>query len=542
MAKPKKRDAGLKKLSSAQFDVAQFFSNSLESKYKALDKVVPYKDFFLEAFQVLEPSTRYKHNWHIDYLCDILDKEARRVAAGEPKEKDYVINMMFRSLKSYIFTIIFNAWVWSFAPWLRFATASYAHSLSIEHSNKTRTLIKSQFYQSNFRDVFEIIKSQDSKEYFGNNMGGERKAVSVGGQFTGSGGNFLIIDDPVKPPSKNTIGFKESDIIDSNSWYSGTAYSRLNDPEVDLRIILMQRVHNNDLSGYVLASENGHKYEHICIPGEMKDNLKPVWLKKYYLPDLKTGRLLFFRDRFSSEKLEEYKGELKDNYHGQVNQKPTSEKGGKWKEDMFYMIDDKDIPDSNFSIELTGWDLATTLKTEGSSSAFVKGLVKNNCLYITDTGYDWLEYPDLVRWIKQVGGTAYIENKSSGLQAVPHLKSENFPAEDYNNNNMDKFAHTKTATFHAKDMTIFIAKSIWDKLLFDQVNGICEFPNSTKDDVNDAFNILICTASEFIVKNLQGSSESINSTLEKIMESAEEEIDDYGFNGSKDSGLWNYSL
>jgi len=544
MAKPKKQQTRIGAgYSLAENDVTSFFSKSIRAKHEATQNVPDYKDFFPEAFSVLEPNTRYRHNWHVDYFCDLLQSEADRIARGLPKTHDYVINMMFRSLKSYIFTIIFNGWAWAKYPYLRFASASYAHDLSIEHANKTRQLIKSDWYKSHFGDVFQIDASQDSKAYFSNSMGGERKAVSVGGQFTGSGGNFLIIDDPVKPPDKNALGFKEADIITTNSWYSGTAFSRLNNPEVDIRIILMQRVHNNDLSGYVLSSDNKDKYMHICVPGKLSKDLKPEYLKKFYLPDNKTGDLLFFKERFSSDVLQVFRNELGDNYHGQVQQTPTSETGAKWKEEFFSIIDEDLMPEKKFwEAHINGWDLATTLKNEGSSSAYAKGFIYQNALYITDSDYRWLEYPELIEWIKETKGVHYIENKSSGLQAVPTLNSEGVEAISVDNKNMDKIAHTKSATHKAKRMKIFISSKIYDKLLFDRINGICEFPNSVKDDVNDAFCILIDEAYKMI-GNFDDDlvqDDSFGSAVYGVHGYASET--DFDSNGLENDDLWNVSI
>jgi len=506
--------------------IGEFFNTYSTRQYRAVDNVPSYSDFFVEAFSVLEPNTRYRHNWHVDYLCDdICQKETDRIARGDPKDNDYVINMMFRSLKSYIFTIAWNAWAWAKYPYISFATGSYAKDLAQEHSSKTRRLIKSEWYQSNFGESYEILRSQDTKTYFANDMGGERKAISVGGQFTGSGSNILVIDDGVKPPQENQVSIKEGDLITANNWWDKTAYSRVNNPEVDLRVMLQQRVATNDLSGHILTGDNKDEYEHVCIPGELTKDLKPDYLKKFYMPDKNTGTKLFFRDRFSSKELKKYENSLQGNYAGQVNQSPTSEKGGKWSEMMFIKIKRSQIP-THFSIVLNTWDLATSKKEIDSASAFVRGGVSSNSLYITDTDYRWVEYPEIIRWISGMNGTHYVENKSSGLNAVPDLQEKMVDANLYENKNKDKEAHTKEATYKASRMNIYIAEDIWDKLLFDDKQGICHYPRSPKDDVNDAFCIHINTAASFMVLDID-----IQSTGGMRMKELE------GANNMQDSGM-----
>lgn len=482
--------------------IGEFFNTYSTRQYRAVENVPDFKDFFVEAFSALEPNTRYKHNWHVDYLCDICQKETDRIARGESKDKDYIINMMFRSLKSYIFTITWNAWAWAKYPYISFATGSYAKELAQEHSSKTRRLIRSEWYQSNFGETYNILKTQDTKTYFANDMGGERKAVSVGGQFTGSGANILVIDDPVKPPMQNQVSIQDTDLHTANHWWDKTAYSRVNNPDVDMRVVMMQRVATNDLSGHILTGDNKDEYEYICIPGELTKDLKPDYLKKFYMPDPQSGKKLFFRDRFSSKELKKYENSLGENYHGQVNQTPTSEKGSKWSDMMFIPIDRSDLP-THFSIVLNGWDLATSTKEIDSASATVRGGISNNNLYVTDTDYQWLEYPPVIRWISGINGTHYIENKSSGLNAVPSLQENAVDANLYENKNKDKMAHTKEATYNASRMNIYIVRDIWDKLLHDDRQGICNFPRTPKDDVNDAFCILINTAATFMVLDIE---------------------------------------
>ena len=85
-------------------------------------------EFLHDAVRILEPQTQWDFNWHIYELCQIAQLEVERIAAGRPKEKDIIINVPPRTMKSYIFSICLNAWAWTHSPHLKFMTLSYSSS------------------------------------------------------------------------------------------------------------------------------------------------------------------------------------------------------------------------------------------------------------------------------------------------------------------------------------------------------------------------------------------------------------------------------
>lgn len=490
--------------------MADHASKQVGKKHRVKSKVPDYKDFFVPAFNVLEPGTKLQMNWHIPYLCDELQKEIERIARREEKEHDLIINIMPRSLKSYIVTILLNAWTWAKYPELKFVTTSYASSLSVEHSGKTRKLIKSDWYQDNFGEAFDLDKSQDAKSYFANTKGGERKASSVGGQLTGSGGNILVFDDPVKPPSKDEITVNINEIKAANNWHDDTAFNRINDPKVDLRLYVMQRLHNKDMTGYLLEEKEHQDYKHICIPGELNDYVKPESVKKFYMPDDVYGdSKLFFKDRFSKKILLQYEESMGISYSGQVDQNPSSEEGGTWKLEYFTPIKRKDLPPRKGK-QGTGWDLATskTAKKKNSSSAYVYGFRWQNALYVTQCGWFFKEFPDVVTEIKKGSPPHWIENKSAGKDAVPQLKKDGVDAKEHKNKNRDKFQMAAFGANRAKRLKVYVVQDIWDKLLEGDAQGITQFPSASWDDLHDAFCIWIENISDGMI-----SSEDIDEML-----------------------------
>jgi len=208
-----------------------------------------FYEFFKQAWHVVEPSIELSTNWHHKYLCDILQKEAERIIANKPKTKDIVINIPFRSTKSLLVTVMFPVWAWIKNPKFRFITASYSAELSIEHATRSRDVINSEWFKDRWGEVFHIKKDQNLKARYENNFLGVRRATSVGGTVTGQGGDFLLVDDPVSPQHAASEVEREN----ANEWYRTTFYSRLNNPLTGIRIVIMQRIHDNDLSGFLLS-------------------------------------------------------------------------------------------------------------------------------------------------------------------------------------------------------------------------------------------------------------------------------------------------
>ena len=115
-----------------------------------------FYEFFKMAWHIVEPSIKLSTNWHHKYLCDILQEEAERMSANQPKTKDIIINIPFRSTKSLLVTVMFPVWCWIKNPKFRFITASYSAELSIEHSTRSRDIINSKWFVDRWGDKFHI--------------------------------------------------------------------------------------------------------------------------------------------------------------------------------------------------------------------------------------------------------------------------------------------------------------------------------------------------------------------------------------------------
>jgi predicted phage terminase large subunit-like protein len=429
-----------------------------------------YRDFLRYALAVLDPEDKITWNWHIDYLCDVLQAEVERIVGKRTKQHDIVVNIQPRSLKSKITTVCLNAWVWTKYPHLKFLTASYSGDLAIEHAVDTRRLIQSDWYQAKWGNVFALSSDQNVKSRFTNDKGGSRRATSVGGTLTGQGGNIIIVDDPVNPKQADSAQLNDV----ANTWYDRTLSTRLNDPAVDVRIIIMQRLSERDMTAHMKSK--GVPVHHINIPGEVTPYVSPGELRDKYTDGL------MFPDRFSRSVLDGLKADLGSyGYAGQILQHPAPIDGGIWQK----WITPTDWWPPKLVNYGTDWDLAYTREERNSASAYVTAGWYDGKIWIDDLGWDWLEFPDLIRYMKERKGTHYIEAKASGKSAAQTLRANGISAIEVAKS-LDKISETRQVTPVAESGRVMVRSHLWDKLHNDSRQGILFFPNGANDDLNDA--------------------------------------------------------
>jgi predicted phage terminase large subunit-like protein len=172
-------------------------------------------------------------------------------------------------------------------------------------------------------------------------------------------------------------------------------------------------------------------------------------------------------------------------YAGQMQQTPSPTTGAIWEADWFNTIDPDKIP-YPLNKFATDWDLAYTKDDRNSASAFVESGSKDGNIYITDLGYRWLEFPDLISWMKSKTAPHYIEGKASGKSAKQTLTRNEINAIEVPKST-DKPASTRMATPTAESGRVYVSSKILHTLLHDERQGIIRFPAGEHDDLNDAF-------------------------------------------------------
>jgi predicted phage terminase large subunit-like protein len=448
-----------------------------------------YYEFFKKAFTILHPGESYNDNWHVKLICSKLQEEVHRITQKKIKKNDIIINIPFRASKSMICSVIFLPWVWITYPHLKFIYVSFSESLALEHAQFSKNLIHSEWYQKFFGDCFSFNRSEDSKHFYANTNGGFRKSVGTGGAITGSGADFLFCDDAQNPKKaasekerKNTIDF-----------WNNTLYSRLNQPDIGVRINIQQRLHDQDLSGHLLAT-NRDQYELIKIPAEITEKSKPepVELSKNYIDGL------FWSTRFSKKILDNYLKTLGSlQYANQLQQETAPEEGNLVKRSWFDIIDAEEITRDVVNEPVHFFvDTAETEKQAGDFTAIVACFKKNNCLYILDVVRYKKEFHESVKFIKDYvfkmryseSSTIKIEPKSSGKSIVSQLKATtmlNVQEIKLEKGRMeDKLTRLHAIQPLLESRRIILVQGAYINLFLD---SLCTFPNAKHDDDVDAF-------------------------------------------------------
>jgi hypothetical protein len=219
-------------------------------------------EFVEEAWPFIDAAP-YQPNWAIDALCERLQ------AVTEGRISRLLINFPPRCGKTIITSVCWIAWTWArrertfrSGPQVRFLTGSYSHTLALGNANLTRRLILSPFYQRLWGNWFTFRDDQNTKVQVDNSEGGSRLATSVGGTLLGIGGDVLVVDDPHNVAQAESEAERET----VSNWWSELSTTRLNDPKQSAIVVIMQRLHEADVSGTILSGDED--WCHLIIPME----------------------------------------------------------------------------------------------------------------------------------------------------------------------------------------------------------------------------------------------------------------------------------
>jgi predicted phage terminase large subunit-like protein len=315
------------------------------------------KQFIRQAWHVVEPATPFVEGWHFDALCVHLE------AISSGQIRNLLITIPPRHMKSLAVSVFWPCWEWIRWPQRRWLYSSYAESVSIRDSLRCRRLIQSPWYQDLFGHCFVLTGDQNEKHRFENDRSGCRIASSVGGSNTGEGGDRIICDDP------HNVHEAESDVIRKGAcdWWDKVMATRLNDPKTGAKVIIMQRVHEADLAGHVLAQGG---YEHLCLPAEYEGTQRTSGIG-WTDPRREVGELLW-PQQFGAAQIAELKLRLGSYASAaQLQQRPSPADGGILKRNWWRYYPEP-LPLDAFDEIIQSWDLACK---GGATSSFVVGQV-----------------------------------------------------------------------------------------------------------------------------------------------------------------------
>lgn len=480
-------------------EVLEKYPDDVAKELQRLNFEEKMVDFVAGAWKYIDPNP-YKYGWHLEAIAEHL----QAVTRGEIRR--LVINVPPRTSKSSMVSVCFPAWTWAQSrkgplsgPHVQFLFASYAQSLSIRDSIKTRRLIESPFYQKYWGNHFQITSDQNTKVRFDNNAGGYRLSTSVDGALTGEGGSIIICDDP---HNANEV---ESDLVRQGTleWWDQSMSTRLNDPKTGAYIVIMQRLHESDLTGHVLSKDTGN-WVHLCLP--MRYEADRHCITNWYSDQRSEEGELLVPSRFGDGEVDELEARLGPfAAAGQLQQRPKPKGGGIIKREWWLLWDEK-ISGSEglqkdvfppFEYIIASLDTAYTTKQENDYSALTIWGVwtdrqDNQRLMLIYAWQDRLEFPELTKKVVELCNKfridkLLIESKAAGISVAQELR-HHFAREDWGIQLVDPGRGDKVARTYAiqhlfAEGMIYAPDKEWAEKLIEQAES---FPKAAHDDLVDS--------------------------------------------------------
>jgi predicted phage terminase large subunit-like protein len=402
-----------------------------------------------------------------------------------------IINIPPRYGKTELAVKMFIAYGLALNPQSKFIHLSYSDDLALDNSSATKEYIESDSFQELWQ--MNLKKDAQGKKKWFNDFGGGCYATASGGAITGFGAGVtdsrifsgaIIIDDPLKPDDALS-DIKRKAV---NERYNGTIRSRVNDRKTPI-IVIMQRLHEEDMSGFLLDNGSGEQWEHLKLPA-LSENNEPLWEQKHTFSEL-----------------EQIRQANRYNFSGQYMQTPSPEEGGEWKKIWFEIVDKKVLPDGLYYDLII--DGAYTNETKNDPTGLQVGVKYQNNYYILSSIDKYLEMPELIKFIPQyifsLGVNIrmiYVEPKASGKSIKQLIQSEtrlNITEIKSKFVSVSKIERARTSSPYCEGGRVKLIKGSWNEHFLNQV---AIFPNGKHDEHIDL-------TSYAIEKNLMNDSKLV---------------------------------
>ena len=319
------------------------FSDKERRAYRSISRADLY--WFARWMFVQRKGYTWQQARHHALICDAL----MRVFRGECKR--LIINVPPRYSKTELAVVNFIAWCFGQVPDCEFIHASYSGALAVNNSAAVRGVMQHEEYVAIFPGV---QFASDAQHHWKTTAGGVMYATGTGGTITGFGagkhrpgfGGAIIIDDPHKADEARSDVIRQGVI----EWFQNTLESRKNSPDTPI-IVIMQRLHEKDLSGWLLGGGNGEEWEHLCLSAWNEDGT-PLWPEKH--------------DAAALRRMETAAPYV---FAGQYRQAPSPPGGNIFKPDRLEVVDA--IPAGTRFVR--GWDFAATIEVPGKDPDWTVG-------------------------------------------------------------------------------------------------------------------------------------------------------------------------
>lgn len=427
--------------------------------------------FIRHFWHVLEPGTQFKDGWALEAICIHLEAITFGLSTRT------LMNVPPGFMKSLTSNVFWPAWEWGAMnmPHLRYVCFSYSAGLTERDNSKFRDLIQSGVYQELYRDRFKLRKTGEGRVT--NDHHGSKLATSTGGTGTGERGDRVILDDPHNV--KNESDDVRAGIV---LWFREAMNNRTNDAVKSAILIIMQRVHQSDVSGWVLDPANGQNYDHLMIPMEFDPGRHCITRLGWRDPREHDGELAWPArfPQFTVEREKRTVGTFA--WAGQYQQSPVPRGGGIILRASWRVWDQPKFPP--FEFVLASLDTAYTEKQDNDPSALtVWGFWHDKtgapCVVLIWAWRKWLQLHGDKRDLEREPGeveTAYqrrtqpkwglcewvtwscrrfkadlllIEAKAAGISVAQEIRKELFATETWGVQLVDPKRLDKVARTHA---------------------------------------------------------------------------------------------
>ena len=431
--------------------------------------------FVARCFYDLNPQTALAMNWHLEVIA------AKLAAVWNGEIRRLIINLPPRSLKSLMSSIAFPAWCLGHDPSAQILCVSYAQDLADKLARDCRSIMMSPWYQRIFPT--RLAPHRQAVQEFLTTRQGYRLATSNGGVLTGRGADIILIDDPLKPEEALSDAQRQA----ANDWFSHTLYSRLNDKREGAIVIIMQRLHEDDLVGHVLAQEPWEIVRFPAIAEEHEVHRIETILGPQAFTRRRGEALHAAREPLDTlARIRHTIGEY--NFAGQYQQCPAPLGGGLVKEQWFKRYGENDRPET-FDRIVQSWDTANKATELSDFSVCTTWGIKGKNLYLLSVLRKRLEYPALKRAVREQqslfdADVVLIEDKASGTQLIQELITAGFHRVTRYQPDCDKIMRLNAQTGLIENGFVYIPqKASW---LAEYLHELTVFPKGKHDDQVDS--------------------------------------------------------
>lgn len=343
--------------------------------------------YIQKVFNTLEPGVAYSHNWHIDHIAWQL----HRVLRGEVRR--LIINVPPRSMKSIAVSVAFTTYALGHDPTRRVICTSYSDELAKKLSADALAVLRSDWH----KDLFPGLKLTSKKPRLAELQTtdrGYRMAAGMGGAILGRGADLIVIDDPIK--ASDVISQAERRKI--NDTFDNTVYTRLNNKRAGAIVIIMQRLHQDDLVGHVLDRDD---WEVVSIPAiAVEDWTYRLGDDPDHVHRRRPGDLLH-EEREGLPELERMRRMLGSmTFSAQYQQAPVPLEGNIVKREWIRTFT---APPGDFDFKIASWDTASTINDSSDYSVGTVWGAQGLDYYLLDLVRGRFEVPDLRRRIVELG-------------------------------------------------------------------------------------------------------------------------------------------